>query len=252
MVHNNELALLFSGGTDSTYTATLMSKEYSRIHLITYDRLGFKNTENSKSVAQGLKEKFGEDKFTHRIINIDALFKKIAYNNYIRDVVKHRFFVLLICGLCKLAMHWQTIIYCLDNNIKHVCDGSNQEMIDPSQDEEILKYMKDLYREFGIEYFNPVYCASQEIREKTIFDLGLALVQHTKKTRFSWERQPFCTQEYIFLKLYSYAYFSWDNKNKEIVPSGKAAYRSRMLAYHCKKRNFIRKQVREYLKKKCA
>lgn len=212
---NNELVLLFSGGTDSNYTAVLMKEKYRNIHLVTYDRFGFLNTKNSLSSAQALRDKFGMGKFSHRIINIDALFKKISYSNYVQDLLKYRFFVLLTCGLCKLAMHWQTIIYCLENNIKEVCDGSNQEMkTDPSQNEKILKEMKLLYDEFGIVYFNPIFNESREVREKTIFDLGLSPVQHTKWTRFSWEKQPFCTQEHLFIKFFDYAHTNWKGQDE--------------------------------------
>jgi len=115
--------LLFSGGTDSTYTAVLMQDKYDKIHLITYDRFGFLNTKNSQNSALKLKRAFGEDKFVHRIINIDKLFREISYESYLGDILKYGFFLLLTCGLCKLAMHWQAIIYCLDNNVGEVCDG---------------------------------------------------------------------------------------------------------------------------------
>lgn len=66
MSSNNELALLFSGGTDSTYTAALMGQRYERVHLITYDRLGFLNTKNSQKNALLLKNRFGQGEFIHR------------------------------------------------------------------------------------------------------------------------------------------------------------------------------------------
>lgn len=185
MTNKDELVILFSGGTDSTYTAVMMKQKYKKIHLLTFDRFGFLNTVNSRSAAQALKEKFGKDKFTHQIIIIDELFKKISYNNYFRELIKYKFFVLLTCGLCKLAMHWRTIVYCIDNHIEYVCDGSSKEMIDPSQDAEIIRGMRVLYNEFGIRYFNPVFYAARQIREKTIFDLGISPVQYTKWTRFS-------------------------------------------------------------------
>jgi len=244
----NELVLLFSGGTDSTYTAVLMGQQYQRIHLITYDRFGLLNIKNSLNNALMLKEKFGKSKFTHQIINIDDLYNEVSYNNYIQDIFKYRFFLLLTCGLCKLAMHWQTILYCLDNRIKFVCDGSNQEMrLDPSQDGEVLKEMRLLYKEFGINYFSPIFNTEREIREKTVFDLGFFPVQHPKGTRFSWEKQPFCTQEYLLIKFFNYASTDWNGEyNKE----KSRRYRKRMLEYHHNKRDFIKSQIYKYLKKK--
>ena len=77
----NEVALLYSGGTDSTYTATLMTKIYDRIHLLSYDRFGFSNAEYSRVNIHKLKEKFGEERFVHNIINIDKEFTILELAN---------------------------------------------------------------------------------------------------------------------------------------------------------------------------
>ena len=245
---NKEVVLLFSGGTDSTYTAVLMNQEYQKIHLITYDRFGFFNTKNCLDNALALREKFGENKFVHRFINIDDFYKKIAYSNYFQDILKYRFFLLLTCGLCKLAMHWRTIIYCLNEGVGSVCDGSNQEMItDPSQDREVLHEMKLLYKEFGVDYFNPIFDTTREIREKTVFDLGFFPVLHAKWTRFSWEKQPFCTQEYILTKFFNFAHTEWNGHYNE---EKARKYRKGMLNYHRQKRDFIRREIYNYLKGK--
>lgn len=247
MSDKKELALQFSGGTDSTYTATLVYQRYERVHLVTYDKLGLLNIKNAEKNASLLKDKFGQDRFIHRIINIDRLVRKISYNDYLRDVFKYRFFLLLNCGLCKLAMHWQTIIYCLDNNIKEVCDGSNEEMADPGQNEKFLKDMKLLYDEFGIIYFNPIFKESRYVRQKAVFDLGLSPVQYPKWTRFSWEKQPFCTQDHLNFKFINYAR---TNLKGQYVREKADKYESKMLKYLREKRNFIREQVYRYLKEK--
>ena len=250
MSDKKELVLLFSGGTDSTCTAVLMQDKYEKIHLITYDRFGLLNTKNSQNSALKLKKKFGQNKFIHTIINIDKMFKKISYVNYFRDILKYKFFLLLTCGLCKLAMHWQTIIYCLNNNVDEVCDGSNQEIErDPSQNELILKEMRLLYKEFKINYFNPVFYDSREKREKLIFDLQLTPVQHPKWTSFSWEMQPFCPQEYLFNKFYIYATTNWRG---EITMQRSKRYEEKMLEYHRGKRDFIKKEIYKYLREKTA
>ena len=247
MTNKKELVLLFSGGIDSTYTVTLMQEEWNKIYLITYDRFGFLNTSNSKRSASDLKKRFGEEKFTHRIINIDKLFRKISYESYLKDVFRYKLFLLSTCGLCKLAMHWQTIIYCLENKVFNVCDGSNREMgTDPSQNEMILEEMKKLYKEFQINYFSPAFYDSREKREKTLFDLGLSPVQHPKWTRFSLERQPFCTQERLFLIFFEYAH---TNLKGQYVNDKIYRYEKRLIEFHREKMNFIRKQIYRYIKK---
>jgi hypothetical protein len=143
-------------------------------------------------------------------------------------------------------MHWQTIIYCLDNNVSEVCDGSNQEMkMDPSQNEVILEEMRLLYKEFGINYFNPVFYESRERRERTLFDLGLTPIQRPKDTRFSWERQPFCSQVYLFGKFFDYMCTNWQGKR---TSQRQNRYLKSMFTYHRKKREFIKHEVYKYLK----
>jgi len=248
MVDNKELVLLFSGGTDSTYLAILMNEKYEKIHLITYDRLGFLNTENAAKSAQALQNKFGIEKFSHRVINIDRLFKKLSYGNYIKDIFNYNYFMLLTCGLCKLAMHWQTIIYCLENDIKEVCDGSNQEMNqDPSQNEEIIKEMQLLYDGFGILYFTPIYYESIEVRERTVFDSGLSLIPSPKWTRFSFEKQPYCSQEYLFSKFFDYAHTNWKGQNTRDKAE---KYEKKLHVYHREKRDFIKEQIYRYFSQK--
>lgn len=153
-----ELAVLYSGGTDSTCAVALLAGDFDRIHLLTYSRFGVFSADHAKVNVRGLKEKFGEDKFIHRIINIDKLFKEVSYSRYIPALAKHGMFLLATCGLCKLAMHLRTLVYCLDNNIAYVCDGANNNMDHASdQIRGFIDELKALYRSYGIEYNAPVY-----------------------------------------------------------------------------------------------
>ncbi len=157
-MENKEIAVLFSGGTDSLLAAALMAEKFARVHLITYQRFGFFSIENSKLNVEKLKDKFGKDKFTHQIINIDKLSKYIFYERYFRNLIKYRFFLLSNCGLCKLAMHIRSILFCLDNKIENICDGANKNMdIFPAQMSSVVDEIKNMYRKFGIFYQTPVF-----------------------------------------------------------------------------------------------
>lgn len=221
-----EIAVLFSGGTDSTLTAALVQEKFRRVHLVTYDRFGFHGTKNTASAAKKLGERFGADKFVHAIIGFDKLFKHISYERYLRNSLKYGFFQLSTCGLCKLAMHSRTIKYCLDNGIKYVCDGANQGMsIFPDQMKCVLDELKLMYAHFGIEYSNPVYfmappnekeyieeanlqampqLRTQEVRDpgmtpgRKLYEMGLAPAPDVKGTRYDRKRQPRCFQLILF------------------------------------------------------
>jgi len=230
MNNDNPVGVLFSGGTDSTLTAALLTKEFKEVHLITFDRLGIFEVKNSEKNYLRLQEKFPETKFIYKIIDFNDVFKKISYQNYIRNLTKYGFMNLSTCGLCKLSMHIAMIAYCLDNEIKFVSDGANRGMeIFPAQMDIIIEKLRDFYLSYGIDYTNPVfdYAAPEEkslikdkemaallnsgmkkreanfestgeTTEKKLYSLGLSPQQEVKGTHYDKKRQPRCFQFMIF------------------------------------------------------
>lgn len=229
-------AILFSGGTDSTLTAAMLTEKFETIHLITYNRFGFHETDNTSTQAKMLKEKYGENRFIHTYINVDKLFEHISYENYFKNLKNHGLFNLSTCGLCKLSMHVRTIIYCLDHNITHVADGANQAMtMEPAQMKPVIDKLKQMYSSFNIEYFNPVfemegpsdpgfieksnlqfvqsnsdYSIAEYDSIKTpgykLFQLGLAPAPNIKGTEYDKKRQPRCFQ-FIIFNIFALKYF---------------------------------------------
>lgn len=228
-MNNKKAVLLFSGGTDSTLTAALMAEEFEKVHLITYDRFGFFSALNPVINVQKLKNKFGEARFDHRVIKIDRLSKYVFYERYLRNFLRFRFFLLSNCGLCKLAMHVRTVIFCLDNKITNVCDGANQGMrLFPAQMSSVIREVRKMYARFGIEYTNPVFdfegppdtgfaerfhleniLPTQEKddsyfekKKKTagyrLFKLGLMPSDNVKGTELDRRMQPRCFQFILF------------------------------------------------------
>jgi len=247
-MNNQEIIVLFSGGTDSTLTAALMAEEFKKVHLITYDRFGLFSITNPHLNAQKLKEKYGEEKFSHRIIKVDKLFNYLSYERYIRNLVKFRFFLLSTCGLCKLAMHVRTVVYCLENKITHVCDGANQGMrLFPAQMARVIEEIKKMYASFGIEYTTPVFdfespqniefvdrlhlekittgkednSSPDKKKAQTtgckLFEMGLTPSENVKGTDLDRKMQPRCFQFIlfnIFVHWYCLAYSPYEEYEK--------------------------------------
>lgn len=171
-----EIAVLYSGGTDSTCAVVLIHNEYDKIHLLTYQRFGLFSIKNTETNVIRLKEKFGADRFLHKIINIDKLFKVVSYDSYWYYFKKYRFFLLSTCGLCKLAMHIRTVLYCLENKVEYVCDGANKYSgggYFPAQMPEIVNEIKKFYARYGITYIVPVFELRQPEDIDWISKLGL-------------------------------------------------------------------------------
>lgn len=158
MITDREVAILFSGGTDSALTAALAAAQFRKIHLLTFDWAGLHSIGNTQLNFNKLRETFPDNEFKHVIIDINKLAKHVFYENYLKYLKRHGFFVLSICGLCKLSMHARAAVYCIDNNISYLCDGANKGMhLFPAQMLPVIEELKKMYDKLGIEYFNPVF-----------------------------------------------------------------------------------------------
>ncbi|MEA5001050.1 MAG: hypothetical protein VB017_04110 [Endomicrobiaceae bacterium] len=160
MAKNKEAVILYSGGTDSTCAVFLKAPEFEKIHLISYRRYGIFNTSNIDYNVARLQALFGKDKFVRTVIDIDKMYKLVVYDDYFKNLFKFGFFNLAVCGLCKMAMHMRTILYCIDNGIDTVFDGANKDAgsgIATDQVKEVVSVITDLYKSFNISYSSPVY-----------------------------------------------------------------------------------------------
>lgn len=154
---SKQAVLLFSGGTDSTAAAILLSRDFDHLHLLTYTHSGSFAPEKSGINVAKLQKRFS-NRFSHLILNTDRLFKKLTYLDYARMVKRFGVLTLSTCGMCKLAMHVRTLLYCLDHGVKTVADGSNRNMsFFPAQMPEVCALIRGLYKTFGIEYTTPVF-----------------------------------------------------------------------------------------------
>lgn len=210
--------VLYSGGCDSTLAAAVSADRYEKVRLITYNRLGFfKARENAMINLERLKQKFGADKFYFEIIDINNAFKRIQYDNYIYYIKKYGPICMSICGLCKLAMHWQTILYCMENSITDVCDGAVKEMsVFPTQNMDIaLENTIKLYGDFNINYYNPVYEIGKDV-EKILYDMQIIPSKKHKLT--DADKQVVCSQQILFAKFVKYylSEHSWDEYVKNL------------------------------------
>ena len=232
---NHKVAILFSGGSDSTLTASIEQEKYDEIYLLSYWRKGISCIDNSKGHAEKLQQKYSNKKFIHHILDVDHLFKQLSYENFLTNIKKHRFFLLSTCGFCKLAMHVRTLQFCLEHNIKYVCDGANRNMyIYPFQRSENVELLREMYQEFGITYYNPVFDLPSEEDEsfyqarikkvlqrkpntkpvnrsdKTVgellYETGLVQDKNIKGSDYDSKHQAHCMQLFLF-RIFALGYY---------------------------------------------
>ena len=193
----DEVSVLFSGGSDSTLAVARVCERFERVHLLTYQHSAMFFVDKSQVNVERLRRKFGEDKFTHKIIDIDDLFQSILYGNPTQrfsDIRKYGTYLsACFCGACKLAMHTRTITYNLRNKIQFSCDGSNKGSVPYFPDAVCKEELKNFYARFGIGYNNPIweYDGKTLRSDEALFRLGIT---PRKEVKFPAEIQVFSTQ----------------------------------------------------------
>jgi len=192
----NEIALMYSGGLDTTYMALQLAKEFQKVHLLTFCNGVCVNPDASKRHVQILRNKFGMDKFEHSIIPVEEILSFLK-KGLSKDVANYKT-PLLFDLCCRMSMEVATILYCLPRGIRYVTDGNNPntqgEMF--IQQTRYLNAAAEFFSRYGIE----------TIRSYTILDSRDKIIRRLNKaginTGIKWLRflgittqlftQPFC------------------------------------------------------------
>lgn len=134
-------AILFSGGLDSSLAVCDMIEKGYDVHLLHYDTGALISNNLIKIRYAELKKIYEECIVDLYERNISGLFRRIALVSLEEDIKKYG--VSLICVGCKLAMHVQCIIYCKNNGIKCVADGSTERQKRYGEQREVsLEFVK--------------------------------------------------------------------------------------------------------------
>ena len=262
------MVVKYSGGTDSTAATVMVANQFDEVHLVTYKHSGIRHIGNSEHHLEKLRELYGKDKFVHVIIDMDKLFKEVTYSRYTQNVRRYGFFNLTTCGLCKLAMHVRTILYCLELGIDHVVDGANVNSSHfPAQMKEVIEALRILYKGFGITFTNPVYNygfpddidwlhktglsvltrkperkeidPKKETTGQVLYRKGILEEENVKGTATDRRMQPLCFQ-LTLLNLFALSYY--------IPRHGMDAYREKTARFYKEKIDYYQERIREYLR----
>ena len=148
---DKDVVVLFSGGIDCSLVSLLLRKDGYRVHLLHYDHGASISNGLHRIRFQELKNLMGEDKILLQELSHRGLFRKLALANIENDFAKYK--TNMICLGCRLAMHIETIIYCMKNDIHTVADGSvKYQNHFPEQNDAALEIFRELYKKYGIEY----------------------------------------------------------------------------------------------------
>jgi len=158
MNEKKTIAILYSGGTDSVCASAIMAETFEIVHLLTFYRLGFFEINNSDKNVGRLNSVLSPTVFIHKKINIERLARHLTHDKFMRDILKYGFFTLSNCLVCGLINHLGALVYCLNNKITNIADGSTRDWsFFPSHMEKVIGEIKTMYSRFGIIYHTPVY-----------------------------------------------------------------------------------------------
>lgn len=179
-VQPREICLMFSGGVDSTATAITLADHYDKVHLVTYKNgYGHYYHHRTHRRVQELNEKLG-GRFIYSLISTKDYFDQILVNSVLRDYKQYRSGFIWFMG-CKMAMHMRSTIYCLENGIRYMTDGSNldtEEMVE--QMLMSLSLIYHFYDSMSVEFGTPVYdvrrAASKELIRELDLNMGIEVM----------------------------------------------------------------------------
>lgn len=152
-----EIAIVFSGGTDSTCAAALAAQKSTRVHLLTFYEFATRRTTPPVQNVNALQARFPDVEFRFHFLSVDPLVRHFSYDRYWSYFRRHGLLVLSTCGFSSLSWHLRTIVYCLEHGITEVMDGLTRELMHfPGHMDEVVALFRELYAHFGITYSNPV------------------------------------------------------------------------------------------------
>jgi len=169
-----EVAVLFSGGRDSTLVACLLALKGIKLHLLTGScGLGI-GTEIVETRFQELSRKFSDNIIHWKTLDIKGLLGAVAFRNIEGDFRQYQKNLILLGE--KMALHTEAVLYCLSLGIKYIADGTTKYQAHlAEQSPEAVTFFRKFSEEYGIQYLTPVYEATNEQQVKDLlFILGIS------------------------------------------------------------------------------
>lgn len=228
-----EVALLFSGGSDSTLAAIHLLEEFERVHLLTFDHDAIPDKGmRSFASADRLRQRFGEERVVHKIINIQGILDKVYRKSHLHDLKRYGLFEVNICAACKLSMYLATVKYCLENNLSFAASGANKDGRDLISDQmvRVSEILEDFFRRQGITYLTPVYDVDRSDWE--LFDYGITEERDTKAraARSANTRQAYCENSFPYT-IYAKGYHVLRYGQKSLENTSVRWYKEKIAQY---------------------
>lgn len=151
-----KVAILFTGGKDSSLVACLEASKGNEVHLLTCNSgIGIKS-ELSQFRVNEIIERFPEVKITRTILSTSGLLRKIGIKDIEKDIKRWGVNMVLLAD--KMAIHAATTVYCLRNDIEYLYDGVVNYQSDLVEQKLVaMNKFKEFEASYNIQYESPIY-----------------------------------------------------------------------------------------------
>jgi hypothetical protein len=155
---DERVAVLFSGGRDSTIIATAFCNAFPQgeLHLVFIDNGVCNNIGEPHIQYENIKRLFPLSKITFETREIYELMNLVSIQEIESDFTKHNFSTLLACVSCKLIMFNSITQYAKENNIHYIVDGfSARQQNFPEQTPAFMDMRQQI--DTTMTYCSPLY-----------------------------------------------------------------------------------------------
>ena len=140
----------------------MLAEKYEKVHLITYrNGYGHYYHHRTKKRVDELNAALG-DRFIYTLMSTKSYFDQIVVNTVLKDFKKYKSGFIWFMG-CKMAMHMRSALYCLENGLRYMSDGSNEDTNEMVEQMLVsLTLIRFFYDHYGIQFGTPVYEITRE------------------------------------------------------------------------------------------
>jgi 7-cyano-7-deazaguanine synthase in queuosine biosynthesis len=154
-----EVAVMFSGGVDSSYLVTRLDGQYDRIRLVTFDVPYSIRKRTPTASAEQLARICQRSEVTHEYLDMNQAARRIRGGLIQAEIdnrkVGHAY---SWCLGCKLSMYARMVTYAREHGITDVADGAKgNDLHAAEQSPEAVALIDEMFVRYGLKHASPVY-----------------------------------------------------------------------------------------------
>src|SRR3990167_4805177 len=168
--------VLFTGGRDSTLTASILMMRDIPVCLLSADNGCSIHRDITEYRIKELIKRFGEHLIVeYKILDISGTFRSIALKDIETDILTYKK-NLIVLGE-KLALLAHAVDFCLRNDYMDINAGYTKYQEEfPEQRGIAIKFFEDFLRHYGINFYQPIYedATTVEYVKYRLMQIGLS------------------------------------------------------------------------------